>query len=337
MIHMANDNNQGNNSSNNSQNANNQQPNTQPQQQGNVIRPQQANAVNNQVKQPVQTQPTPQANPQQNAPATQPAQKKAAKPQSKNKEDQMCPYEKRFRTFVKNRFGGMIGEILLGSEFNKYNVNDFSLLEAKQQIEIMEKVIVDVFKEHNMQEALEQTKVDLKFQLAIDKMIELMKPLYASTEVEYINVTHNNSELLNRYNSETEKALCTFGDISGQFNGKVYLFTSERETMMLVTDYAKKKNIDFNPLDEKQKNDTMFGFFNYIRDSFITSLKDIIPVNITNNWTEIKPTNIELVDEIKKQIDEQTKTKGSRVDVVTAEFTITLERQDLPVKLFICV
>lgn len=316
---MVNDNNSGSGSGNNAQNAN--------------ANPQQAEAVNNPVKQPVATQAKPQSNPQ----TTQPVQKATPQKQSNNKEDNMSSYEKRFRTFVKNRFGGMIGEILLGTEFNKYGVKDFSLLETKQQIEVMEKVITDVFNQHNMQQALNQTKLDLKLQLAIDKMIELMKPVYTSVEVEYINVIHNNTELLKRYNSETEKAICTMGDISGQVNGKLYLFTSDRETMMLVTDYAKKKNIEFNPLDEKQKNDTMFGFFNFIRDSFITSLKDILPVNITNNWSETKSSSIELVDEIKKNIDEQEKAKGSRVDVITAEFTITIERQDLPVKLFLCI
>ncbi len=328
---MINNNNSGNGSGNNTQNTNvNPQPNAQPQQQGNVIRPQQVNATNNQ-SQPIQAQT------QANSPPAQPAQKAATSQKAKNNEENMSSYEKRFRTFVKNRFGGMIGEILLGTEFGKYGVRDFSLLDQKQQIDIMEKVITDVFNQHNMQQALDQTKLDLKLQLAIDKMIELMKPIYTSVEVEYINVTHNNTELMNRYNSETEKAICTMGDISGQVNGKLYLFTSDRETMMLVTDYAKKKNIEFNPLDEKQKNDTMFAFLNFIRDSFITSLKDIIPVNITNNWSETRSSGIELVDEIKKSIDEQTKEKGSRVDVVSAEFTITLERQEFPVKLFICV
>lgn len=290
----------------------------------NVIRPQQTSTLNNASNKPLNQQ---NGNPKQ-------VKQSSVK---KKSEDEMSSYEKRFITFVKNKFGGMIGETLMNTELEKYNISDLSLLDETQQVQIMEKVVEDVFAEHNMPSAQEQTKMELKIQLALDKAIVQLKELYNSVEIDYVRVEHNDSSQLDKYNSDTVKAWCTFGELTGQPSGKIYLFTSERETMMMITDYAKKKNLEFNPLDEKQKNETLFSFFSTIFNSFVSSLNTIIPTNFSYKFTETKNTGIELVEDIKKEIDEQEKQKNSRVDVISVNFKIVFERQEFPIRLFLSI
>ena len=310
-------------------NSGKQPNNVQPQQQGNVIRPEQSNLVNNSTK-------TPQSN-QVSSESKQPQKTQQNPPADVKKEENMSAFEKRFRGFVKHRFGGMIGETLLGTELQRNNVQDMSLLDEQKQIEIMEKIIDDVFREHNMPQARDQTKIELKLQLALDKTIETLKEIYSSVEIEYINLEHNNSELLNVYSSETEKAWCTFGESKGTVNSKIYLFTPERETMMQITDYAKKKNIDFNPLDEEQKSATLFGFYKCIIDSFLSSLKGIIHFNTEYSLSSTSRSSLDLVEDIREEITAQEKNKGSRVDVISVDCTFEIERQPFHLRVFMCI
>ncbi|MFW5852871.1 MAG: hypothetical protein ACOCUR_02480 [Nanoarchaeota archaeon] len=313
------------NNTNNNQQA--QQPPTQNNQQqtgGNVVRPQQTNTMNNAAAAPKQQQQQKTATP--------------AKQPIKRSEKEQSSYERRFREFIKNRFGGMIGEILLNRELKNQNINDLSLLDEAGQMKVMDTVLQNIFKEHNMPGAMENTRLEMKLQLCLDKAAELMKDSYDDVELGHITVTHNDQGKLDRFSAETgEKFWSTSATTTGTLNSQAYIITPERETMMLMTGYAKNKKIDFNPLDEKQKKETLHRFFRSIFDPYTQVAKQIIGADVSYELFETSETNIDYIDGIKDENEKKEKESRKRTDVVSAEFTAELDRQKFPIIIFFFV
>jgi hypothetical protein len=128
---------------------------------------------------------------------------------------------------------------------------------------------------------------------------------------------------------------CIDTKVSGSIQSNAYLFTTEKQSMMLMTEFAKSKNMEFNPLDEEQKKNVFYTFLKFIFDAYLNVAQSVIGANIQYQFGDIKPTDINLVEEIQKKIaDEETKA-GKRLDVTTVRSTITLDRQPFEIILVI--
>lgn len=317
--------NQGNAQQNNppQQSGQSQPTNSQPQQagnpqQGNVVRPQQQ-ATQNNSRAPQQA--PPQNVQKQKSP---PANKKQSAPEKKDAKD-MSSYERRFRDFVKRRFGGLIGDMLLENELKELNVNDLSLLDETKQLEIMNNVLEDVFKKHHMDKAKNETRIDMYIQLCLDKAANMMKQeLNDEVHIGFIEITHHDENGIEKFVSEDveDTFWCIPGVSSGDLDSWLNIIVPERESMMLMTEYSKSKNIAFNPMDEKQKRDIMFRILRLIFDSINSIAAEIMKTNITYSLDDIKVLDIDLSDEIKKSIGSREKEKGSRPDMISARFEV---------------
>ncbi|MFW6231377.1 MAG: hypothetical protein ACOC32_05135 [Nanoarchaeota archaeon] len=289
----------------------------------NVMRPQEQNMQKN-------AQQVPRQRPKTAVKAKQPKKQES-------QEQQMSVYEKRFREFLKNKFGGMIGNTLLTNELDKLNISNISNKSDQEQIQVMENVLHGIFEKHSMAEAEEHTKLEMKLQLCLDETASLLKNFAGEVEIKQIDINHNNRDMLKRYRVDAEEkdSLCTIAEISGTMSSKAYIMVDERMGMMLMTEYAKKQGKEFNPLDEKQKNAVYYEFLRFIFDNYLSVVQKLLDVNISYKLTETKDALIDTVEEIEKEIEAIEKERNGRVDLVSAETKIIFDRQTLPLVVFV--
>ncbi len=269
---------------------------------------------------------------------SQDASKQGTKNPTNDQERIIVPYEKRFREFVKKKFGGIIGEMLLDNELAKFNVEDMSRLTEDQQIQAMKNVLEDIFKKHSMKRAEAHTKVEMFLQLSIDKAIEILKgQLTDDIGMSYIEVVHQNENKLKSFSSvgEDEKYWDITGTVSGGIEGEIDLVLSEKESIMQITEFAKLQNQEFNPLDEKQKKNLLFRLLGMIFDAYLGIATNMLSTNISYKLDEIKELDIDRINNIIKEANELSEKKAARTDITSAEFTVTIDGQDFNMLLFI--
>ncbi|MFP4118100.1 MAG: hypothetical protein ACLFTR_04200 [Candidatus Woesearchaeota archaeon] len=323
------------NQNGNPQDSNQQQtPQTSDQQQsvqGNVVKPQQQ-AMQQNAQSPVTSDAS-----NGGKQASQNKKMSAPEPSPKKKED-MSSYEKRFRDFIKRKFGGLIGDILLDSELKNLNVKDISLLDESQQIQVMENVLEDIFKKHHMEKAKEETRMDMYVQLSLDKASNLIQQqLNDEVEIGFIEIVHNDERKIESYVAEDveETYWCVSGKSSGSLDSWFNIIVPDRESMMLMTEYSKNKGITFNPMDEKQKQDLMFQILRLIFDSINSILGELIKTNVTYSLDELKTLDVELADEIKNSTDKREKETGAQATMTSAKFEVKVNNMTLRVLVLI--
>ena len=304
-------------------NANNS-PNN-PTNQGNVVRPQQQNTQNN-TKTPINAVNKSNSN-ASNVPVNNKTSNPSKKFQTKKSSDDMSSYEKRFRDFIKRRFGGLIGDMLLDSEMSKLNIQDMSLLDDSNQIDIMNKVLNDIFEKHEMQDAKEQTRVEMYIQLCLDEAgNQISQKLNDKANIGFVDVVHKNEKIIENYSPDnTEKTYWIIsGNTEGDIQTQIKILVPERESMMLMTEYCKNNEITFNPTDEKQKEEILFDLVTVIFGSIIDVADKIMQKNISFNLNEFASLDVDVIDKFKKAIDNFDKEKGSRPDIISLKLTIEL-------------
>ena len=288
----------------------------------NLMKPQQQQ-MQNQAQRPVEQS-------QKTNPTSNSKDQSSKKPQKKQ-EKEMSSYEKRFRSFIKSHFGGMIGDMLLDEKLSEMKVQDISMLDEKQQMMTMETIITDIFQKHNMQESKEHTILELKLQLCLDKAIALLKEELQkdNIEIDQLEVEHHNAEVLERYAKEGEEEI-TWGSsfkAKGSIEGKGYLFTHEKQISLLISDFAKAKKIEFNAQDEKQKFDMFYKFAQAIFNNYMSVVKEMLGYELKVEFEESKVADINLVDDIREEIAKMEKDSGHRINVISAEFAMSIGRQ----------
>lgn len=286
--------------------------------QGNVVKPQQQ-AMQQNAQQPVQQQPLRQ-------------------PQKQKGNATMSSYEKRFREFLKNKFGGMIGNTLLDNEMKKLKITNISALSDAEQMSTMENILHSIFQEHHMQKSEENTRLEMKLELCLDKAAENMQSYAKEVKMEPLNVNHNNATKTRTFitnEDSTETYWCTLGTTTGILQAKLYLFTTERQSMMLMTEYAKSQKMEFNPLDEELKNKVFYSFLNFIGTSYLSVSKTLLGIDIQFQFTETKPVDINFIEGIDKEIAETEKKQNAKVDMTSVDTKITFDRQEFAISLFV--
>ena len=269
------------------------------------------------------------------APRTASPPKKNAKPSPKKdvakKEEDVSPFERRFKEFIKRRFGGLIGDILIESELNKLGVKDLSLLDEQQQVKTMEKVLQDIFSKHKMESAKTETIFEMQLQLALDKAAELIKQSYQGKDVELsqIEITlHDESRIEKFANEESEvKYWNVVGNISGDLSANMDVIISQRESMMLLASYAKHTQRQFNPLDENAKRSMLFEFLSVIFNAVQNASSGLIGKQVSYSFDELKDLDVDSIDSIKKRIADLEKKKGGRADVASAKMDMKVSNQ----------
>lgn len=257
----------------------------------------------------------------------------------KNTELDSNKIEKRFVDFLYSKFGKMIGNMLLTAQLAKKEITSISDLKNGDQIKFMDETLTEMFKKHGLGTSSEHVRLELKMQLCLDKMSEMVsKELNMNVTIDNLNITYQDFEGFDGFMPapNREEHWCSIGNfMSKNISAKTYIFTEGTKSLRFLIEYARIKNLNLSVTENEKKYKIFHQFLHLLIQSFDEVLDERYKHEVSYEINSTYVVTDSFIENIIRSITLYEQVTNMRSKVTSIQFKLQIGNTDFGGTIFL--